>query len=64
VKMTGQQRDWRKASACGNSSCVEVAYDAGSWLVRDGKDPEGPVLTFTPEEWRAFNSGMKAGEFE
>jgi hypothetical protein len=44
--------------------CVEVegAKD-GDVLVRDTKDP-GPVLKFTPAEWRAFIAGAKLGEFD
>jgi hypothetical protein len=33
-------------------------------LVRDSKDQEGPVLRFTPGEWRAFLGGVRLGEFE
>ena len=32
--------------------------------VRDSKDPVGPVLAFTPEEWSAFLAGVKADEFD
>jgi hypothetical protein len=35
----------------------------GSVLVRDSKDPEGRVLTFTPAEWEAFATGIVAGDF-
>jgi hypothetical protein len=31
--------------------------------VRDSKDPAGPVLAFTPDDWRAFTAAIKAGEF-
>jgi hypothetical protein len=31
--------------------------------VRDSKDPAGPMLTFTPDEWTAFIAGAKIGEF-
>ena len=47
---------WRKSSYSGcNGNCVEVA-DLPAWViaVRDSKDPDGPVLTFTPGEWQAF----------
>ena len=33
-------------------------------LVRDSKNPDGPVLTFTPDEWQAFLTGAQAGEFD
>jgi hypothetical protein len=33
-------------------------------VIRDGKDPDGPVLTLTPAEWDAFVAGVKDGEFD
>jgi hypothetical protein len=32
--------------------------------VRDSKDKDGPVLTFTPEEWHAFAAGIRDGQFD
>jgi hypothetical protein len=32
--------------------------------MRDGKDPSGPKLVFTPAEWEAFVLGVKDGEFD
>lgn len=32
--------------------------------VRDSKSPQGPVLSFTREEWSSFIAGVKAGEFD
>lgn len=29
----------------------------------DSKEPDGPILTFTPGEWNAFIKGVKDGEF-
>jgi hypothetical protein len=56
--------EFRKSSlseAMGN--CVEVAFMV--WVaVRDSKDPDGPALYFTPEEWAAFIGGARAGEFD
>ncbi|AJZ82822.1 MULTISPECIES: DUF397 domain-containing protein [Streptomyces] len=35
--------------------CVEVATNVPNTVaVRDSKDPEGPVLRFTPAAWAAF----------
>ncbi|MCO1616668.1 DUF397 domain-containing protein [Micromonospora sp. CPM1] len=47
---------WRKSSRSGTQGdCVEVADNlAGVVGVRDSKNPAGPVLTFTPDAWRAF----------
>lgn len=44
---------------------VEVAFlEDGTTLMRDGEDPEGPVLVFTPAEWEAFVGGVRDGEFD
>ncbi|MEU9885845.1 DUF397 domain-containing protein [Sphaerisporangium sp. NPDC051011] len=56
---------WRKSSrSSGNGGqCVEVAGNGrGSVAVRDSKNPHGPVLLFTPGEWRAFLGGLKEQE--
>lgn len=55
---------WRKSSYSGvDSNCVEVAFLDGFTLLRDAKDPSGPVLTFTPAAWSAFVNGVQDGEF-
>ena len=32
-------------------------------VMRDSKDPEGPMLRFTKAEWDAFLDGVHQGEF-
>jgi hypothetical protein len=57
---------WRKSTYSGSNGggCVEVADNLpGVVAVRDSKDPAGPVLAFTPDDWRAFTAAIKAGEF-
>jgi hypothetical protein len=56
---------FRKSTFSGshNNNCVEVAYVPPAVLVRDSKDPDGGVLTFTLDEWAAFIAGVRAGEF-
>jgi hypothetical protein len=54
---------WVKSSYSSGSgdNCVEVAaLPEGGFGVRDSKDPNGPVLGFTADEWRAFVGGVKA----
>ena len=56
---------WRKSSYSGNGggNCVEVGTGLpGKIGVRDSKNPDGPVLSFGPEEWGAFIEGIKRGE--
>ena len=56
---------WRKAQASiGNGACLEVAPLNSMIAVRDSKDPEGAILTYTAAEWRAFLDGAKKGEFD
>jgi hypothetical protein len=46
---------WVKSTYSGyNGSCVEIAATGERVLVRDSKDPAGPVLAFTPDGWRVF----------
>jgi hypothetical protein len=61
-----RRADWRKSTSSANgSTCVEVARNLpGVVLIRDSKDPEGPVLFFPPDEWQAFTAGVRDGEFD
>ena len=64
MDLTGAQ--WRKSDYSGTNGgqCVEVAVNLpGVVAVRDSKDPDGLALVFAPDEWRAFISGARAGEF-
>lgn len=54
---------WRKSTRSNSNggACVEVADNLpGRVLVRDSKDPSGPVLAFGPAGWRAFVSLAKS----
>jgi hypothetical protein len=57
---------WVKSSASfANGNCVEVANLAGSTVgVRNSRDPQGPALRFTSDEWQAFLIGVRNGEFD
>jgi hypothetical protein len=55
---------WRRASYCANGECIEVGLRDGEILLRDSKDPRRGVQRYTNAEWRAFVSGIKAGEFD
>lgn len=58
----GKSASFRKSSFSEQGDCVEVAT-VELIIVRDSKDPEGPWLWFTRDEWAAFENGMRAGEF-
>jgi hypothetical protein len=56
---------WRKSSYSDNGKCVELAALADGLIgVRDSKNPEGPVLTFTRSEVAAWLAGTKTGQFD
>jgi Domain of unknown function (DUF397) len=56
---------WLKAQSSGaNGQCVEIASAAGKIAIRDSKDPDGPILVYTPGEFRAFLDGARNGEFD
>jgi hypothetical protein len=57
--------EWRKATdSDAQTQCTQVRRRNGMIEIGDDKDPDGPVLTFTPGEWLAFKSGIKKGEFD
>jgi Domain of unknown function (DUF397) len=58
--------EWRKSSYSlgSDSTCVEVSIQATGVAVRDSKNPTGPVLLFTMQEWRVFLLGVRADEFD
>ena len=46
------------------SGDVQIAFVDGCIAMRDGRQPDGPALIFTPAEWRAFVLGARDGEFD
>lgn len=56
---------WRKAQqSTNNGQCVEIASAVGKIAIRDSKDPDGPILVYTPAEFSAFLAGARNGEFD
>lgn len=57
---------WEKSSYSGSTggACVEVSRSVPEAVaVRDSKDPDGPRLVVTPQDWREFTSGVRSGDF-
>lgn len=68
---------WFKSSRCSGGDCVEIQYvarstpagagNAGAVVaaeqvrVRDSKNPDGPILKCTTDEWGQFVASAKAG---
>lgn len=56
---------WITSRFCNNSACVQVAHLPGGLVaVRDAKNTARPAHVFDREEWAAFITGVKAGEFD
>jgi len=54
---------WLKSSYSGNggANCVEVARSLpGVVAVRDSKDPDGPVLMVSADEWASFLTRLRS----
>lgn len=64
--ITFKDEEFKKSSVSqyASSRCVKVAIRKDCIGVRDSKDSENTTLVFTPEEWDAFVTGVKAGEFD
>lgn len=52
--------NWIKSSRSHvGKDCVEIAHlDGGMVGVRDSKNPTGPALIFTPNEWDTFVTNL------
>ncbi|MFF0722653.1 DUF397 domain-containing protein [Micromonospora sp. NPDC003816] len=58
---------WRKStrSDSNGGACVEVAGNLpGVVGVRDSKDRQGPLLSFTTDQWIGFVQGVKGGTLD
>lgn len=55
---------WRKSTYSNGTggNCVEVTDLPNGRAVRDSKHPQGPILVFATDQWRAFVHDIKAGE--
>ncbi len=52
------------STSCSGGTCIGVALTEDAVTVADHADPDGAVLRFGLDEWRAFLAGVKAGEFD
>jgi hypothetical protein len=54
---------WFKSSYSGGegNECLEAASLSSCVMVRDSKEPQGPVLTFSTAAFAAFVNATKAG---
>ncbi len=55
--------DWAKSSYSDNmgGNCVQARHAGPPVQVRDSKNPDGPVLTFTTAAWETFTAAVRSG---
>jgi hypothetical protein len=61
--MDQQEPNWRISSFCASGGCVEVGATGNAVLVRDSKNADSPILTFSQNAWSSFVAGIRAGDF-
>ena len=55
---------WHVAVNCDGGSCVQVAAAGEAIVLGDSKCPDGPFLSYSKDEWEAFVTAIKRGEFD
>jgi hypothetical protein len=58
---TDRSLEWKKSSRCASGACVEVAETGFDVRVRDAKEHNGAVLSFTNGDWNNFIAQLKRG---
>jgi hypothetical protein len=53
--------EWRKStySEASDNECVEIRVDGDAVLIRDSKDPTGPVLRVDAAAWSGFIDAVR-----
>lgn len=53
---------WDGRTTCNDGPCVALSYGPDGWVaVADTKNPGGPALQFSAEEWDAFRRAVNDG---
>lgn len=61
----GATANWIKSSYSANGACVEVKSPVMEAIaVRDSKAQDGPSLTFAPDSWTSFVTGVTEGGWD
>jgi hypothetical protein len=62
ARQGSKDAQWRTPKrSVGNGECIEVAAPGQSVLVRDSKDPGGPILSTSPKGWEIFTGKIRGG---
>jgi hypothetical protein len=57
--MTHAEMPWKKSSKSASGDCVEVAITQDAIHVRNTRDRQGPMLSFSRDEWQELIEKIK-----
>ena len=55
---------WRVARKCNSGHCVSVAARGDEIFIRSSKHLDGPVITYSRDEWTVVLEGVRQGDFD
>jgi len=55
---------WRVARKCNGGSCVRVAAKGDEIIIGSTKHADGPVISYSRDEWVTFLEGVRQGDFD
>ena len=56
--------EWRVSRTCDGGACVMVARNGDIIFFGNTTQPDGPKLSYTSAEVKAFATGIKRGDFD
>lgn len=62
--MPAPEAVWQRSTKCASSTCVEIRRSGRAILIRDSKNPSGPMLAFPLERFGALMHQAKAGRLD
>lgn len=55
---------WLVARKCNGGHCVMVAAQDDQIVIGSSKHRDGPIISYSREEWAAFVEGIRQGDFD
>jgi hypothetical protein len=55
---------WRVARKCNGGHCVRVAAHGDKIIIGSSRHLDGPVITYSCDEWTTFLEGVRQGDFD
>ena len=55
---------WRIARRCNGGACIRVALSSNMIVISDAREPDGPFLAYSQDEWKQFVEAVRLGHFD